>query len=250
MKSSARGFTFVEVMVVISVIAIIASVIWINFGQASAESRDAKRKADLTLLKNAIELYNQKYGRYPDGCNGPDEWASQLESDNACNTNFGIYANYADTNEFIVGHEAGITFSPEFIRAIPVDPKPNIAADSSAGYSYLTNGDGSAYKLTAYHSAENEEVTDYAHPFAFCDMDGSVDTAICVELFTSDLSSFTGAPNHCDPNHGSEGNRNRTRFRTSYAVWGGFATPEYDPWDSRYEDSSEQLTEDIICERP
>lgn len=57
-----KGFTIVELMVVIVVIAILASIVIVAYNTAQPAARDAERKADLHSIAEAIALYRQKYG--------------------------------------------------------------------------------------------------------------------------------------------------------------------------------------------
>src|SRR3990167_994413 len=52
-----RGFTLVELLVVISVIGILASIVTVNANVARRLSRDSKRKADIQNVAGALELY-------------------------------------------------------------------------------------------------------------------------------------------------------------------------------------------------
>lgn len=60
-----RGFTLVEVAVVVAVIAILASLSVMAFNQIQKQSRDGKRKADITALQTLFEKYYQINGKYP-----------------------------------------------------------------------------------------------------------------------------------------------------------------------------------------
>ncbi|MDO8570478.1 MAG: type II secretion system protein [Candidatus Daviesbacteria bacterium] len=55
MKRLSAGFTLVELMVVISIIAILASVSIVLFTSSQASARDAKRRIELSALAKSIE---------------------------------------------------------------------------------------------------------------------------------------------------------------------------------------------------
>ena len=59
MKSKNSGFTLLELLIVIAIIAVlsVALVIVLNPAEALRKSRDAQRISDLTTLKKAIGLY-------------------------------------------------------------------------------------------------------------------------------------------------------------------------------------------------
>ncbi len=52
-----RGFTFIELLVVISIIAILVTAIIATFGGAQAKARDARRQEDLDAIKKALALF-------------------------------------------------------------------------------------------------------------------------------------------------------------------------------------------------
>lgn len=60
-----RGFSLIELLVVISIIAVITGVSMTNFLGARQRARDAKRKSDLTQLKQSLRLYYNDYNKYP-----------------------------------------------------------------------------------------------------------------------------------------------------------------------------------------
>jgi len=60
------GFTLIELLVVISIIAILMAVATVSYTNAQQKSRDNKRKSDLKGVQQALELYFQQYGMYPE----------------------------------------------------------------------------------------------------------------------------------------------------------------------------------------
>lgn len=60
-----EGFTLVELLVVISIIAVIMGLSVSNFLGARARARDAKSKAEMKEIKNALRLYYNDYTTYP-----------------------------------------------------------------------------------------------------------------------------------------------------------------------------------------
>lgn len=65
MNSSKKGFTLVELLVVMGIIGILASLAVGNFRTTQMRGRDAQRKSDLKQISNALELFYADYGRYP-----------------------------------------------------------------------------------------------------------------------------------------------------------------------------------------
>lgn len=69
MKSSLpkhrNGFTLVELLVVMVILGILATVTLANFSSSQRKGRDAQRKSDLRQIANALEAYNSDHGAYP-----------------------------------------------------------------------------------------------------------------------------------------------------------------------------------------
>ena len=67
-KASAgkqKGFTLLELLVVIGIIGLLASILVINLTSARRRARDTKRVADVRNLQTANEDYYGKNGKYP-----------------------------------------------------------------------------------------------------------------------------------------------------------------------------------------
>lgn len=60
-----KGFTLVELLVVITIMAIIMAVATVSYQKTIQLSRDSKRKTDLELVRQALETYRSEKGAYP-----------------------------------------------------------------------------------------------------------------------------------------------------------------------------------------
>ncbi len=198
-KNISPGFTLIEVLVVIAIVSLLAGAIAINSADSNKQARDEKRQADLRMLQSALEMYKNKNGVYPEGCNAVGGWSGQSGSGYDCGSG----------TEYIAG------LAPEFIPVLPKDPKLNSGVANS-GYIYTVNSNRTIYKLMALNTVESHNVT-YSHPFKSCDYNGTASDDVnesgwCANMY----NNGNNTPDWC-----KEGN---SQFDHSYGVWGGFAT--------------------------
>lgn len=59
------GFTLIEMLIVVAIIAILASIVLIGLGPTQRGGRDARRLVDLRQVQTGLELYFQRNGVYP-----------------------------------------------------------------------------------------------------------------------------------------------------------------------------------------
>jgi len=72
MRSSPRSaFTLIEILTVIAIIAVLASLILATSGYVQERAGRARAEAEIQALSNAIEAYKLDNGDYPQGDGGP-----------------------------------------------------------------------------------------------------------------------------------------------------------------------------------
>lgn len=59
------GFTFLEVMIVVVILGILAVMAMPDLSRAADEAKAARIQADLGTIGSAVELYYSKHGTYP-----------------------------------------------------------------------------------------------------------------------------------------------------------------------------------------
>lgn len=131
--SKHRGFTLIEILIAVSIIAIISAVGIVSYSQAQLIGRDAKRKQDLRGIATALELYYQKNKHYP--CSGAS-WQYSSAAPGFWITNSTVPAGCGDATH---------AFNQNYINMLPVDPKQNSGQSpfrGNLGYAFWSGTDG------------------------------------------------------------------------------------------------------------
>lgn len=106
------GFTLVEILVVMAIMAILLTIGVANYLQALKKARDGRRKADLESVRSALEMARSDCGTYPLGV-------------------------------LISGDAVRCVATATTYITIPDDPL-------SSSYRYIYNGTANVYTLCAY----------------------------------------------------------------------------------------------------
>ncbi len=129
------GFPLVEIMVVVAIIAVLATIIVVAYQGFGERTRDSQRTTDVAQIKIALDKYYADNSRYPDVCGGTPvcsvvalstplaQYIKQLPSDPLTSQNgqneyrygvstdgsgYGIVVNYEDTSPCITGSRIAI----------------------------------------------------------------------------------------------------------------------------------------------
>jgi len=119
-----NGFTFVELLVVITIIAMIFSAGVVTYTSINSKSRDARRKSDLEAMRQALEMCRSMVSSYP--------------------TAAYVYQGSPTASQLSCGASG-----PVILKTTPYDPI------SKAAYQYTLNADGS-YEIRATMEDESQ----------------------------------------------------------------------------------------------
>lgn len=120
------GFTLIELIVVIAILGILATIGLTSFQTSQMKSRDARRKSDLEQVQRALEAYMNDYGNYP-------------------------AANAGGIDGFLWGGEMKDAKDTLYMKQLPKDPRGN------PEYCYLTVAATPYTYYKLYAKLENSE---------------------------------------------------------------------------------------------
>ena len=110
-RRSQRGFTLLEVMIVVAVVAILALILIPNFSNARAEAQVSACESNLRSIATALELYYADNQQYP------------------------AAASATDIDATFIGATGPLGANQTYLNNVPSDPAPPAGTD--VYYSYL-----------------------------------------------------------------------------------------------------------------
>ena len=129
-----KGFTIVELLIVIVVIGILAAITIVAFNGIQARARDSSTLSAITSVNKAIQLYHAQHGEYPKTIS-----LTNGRSDSNCN----VGTKQADWVPGLV---------PDFIPSLPSSPTDKRGYNNDNCYLYAS--DGTSYVLSAWRMLE------------------------------------------------------------------------------------------------
>ncbi len=73
-KKHSDGFTLIEILVVMSIIAILAAIILASIVNGRQKALDAKVTSERAEIQRSLDAYNAEYGGYPNDGNGSQDF--------------------------------------------------------------------------------------------------------------------------------------------------------------------------------
>lgn len=153
MYKQKKGFTLIELVVVMAIIAVLAAAGLSSFTSTQKKGRDARRKSDLTQVSRALEFYYNDQGEYPTSSGG------QIL---ACGASCNAACSWG----------SGPMCSPTNAATIYLQ---TLAEDPSANYQYFyDSSDGTMYRMYArLENIQDLQIITPAVASTDCDTGGS-----------------------------------------------------------------------------
>lgn len=162
---SRKGFTLIEILIVVAIIAILASIVLVGLGPTQALGRDSRRVSDLQEIQNGLELYYNKNGAYP------------------------VPAQGAAWTVF----QGDLTGASIGINNVPVDP-----SSPGRGYAYAWSAAGASYELMAYlESSQDSLWSSYTKPANFVLAGNTALTGAAVSCIGTGVGAVAGQYQYC-----------------------------------------------------
>lgn len=64
-NQESEGFTFIELIVSVTIVAVMMAVAAVSYSNINLRSRDAKRQADMQTIRSGLEICRSNTGTYP-----------------------------------------------------------------------------------------------------------------------------------------------------------------------------------------
>ena len=151
-KNRQAGFTIIEMLIVVTILALLAGVLVPVLQEGQQTARDSRRMQDLRTVQSALADFFRAEGEYPDTS---DEW----QNDN-------------DDGYGAAGYIPGLV--PDYLPALPRDPD-NQYPTATAHYMYRS--DGTDYKFVL--NGTPEDADSFAEGFPFYDPERADSWMVC-----------------------------------------------------------------------
>lgn len=150
MTNGRRGFSLVELLVVVVIIGVLSMVSYVAIQRAQTRAMNEKMMNDLVVIANALEDFrrdNELKFPVPE----PTDVAAGTESDQniLCYYSDMMYAHDCETSAFRQGMIDNELLTKRYLREVPTDPRTN------SRYVYGVTNDGKYYQVAGLYERED-----------------------------------------------------------------------------------------------
>lgn len=144
MTSNKKGFTLVEILVVIGIIGLLGVLAAVMLDSARTRARDAKRLADMARMHEALELYFNDHNSYP----LQTDAAALGQAATACLSSSGLAPSCDPSSQSV------------YMSVVPSTPNSGLkelVSCSGLSNAYCYVGTSTAYRIQFELEADNPE---------------------------------------------------------------------------------------------
>ncbi|MFK8026597.1 MAG: type II secretion system protein [Gammaproteobacteria bacterium] len=164
-KLLSSGFTLVELLIVVIILAILAAVVFPQFSASTNDAKAAALQSNLTNIRSAIEFYYQEHGEYPGEkiATGATCGTGAAVSSGAANSEAALIAQLTrftnDDGLACTGKDATFKYGPYIKGDIPVNPEGTVNTITvvNAGVLGLSSGATGGWR---YDTVTGEFISD------------------------------------------------------------------------------------------
>lgn len=155
-----RGFTIVELMVVIVIVAILMSIVTVAYNGVQARSRDAIRKNDIASLAKQIQIYALQKGTWSAACGDTTNTMSGYTNVTygANPTITSCLKTFDDTNKQLNDPSKCVSMAADFATDQSASCITNIRS------AYKAYNTGLHYYLATKLESQTTQLTNYTDP--------------------------------------------------------------------------------------
>jgi len=179
-RLKTNGFTIVELLIVITIIAILAAIIIVTYNGIQERARDAAKISAIKSAQDFVETYHALNGEYPKTTTNPhSNWrAADVDSDSNC-------SNGSSQTDWIPGITAALAQSDSNGKGV----------DGIKGC-YLYVSDGKEYVISAWNMVSKPQTSPFYRRLGFRE----IQTASSTLFYTCNSNTVGGANGGYDAN--------------------------------------------------
>ncbi|MDH5597021.1 MAG: FecR domain-containing protein [Candidatus Peregrinibacteria bacterium] len=142
MERIKKGFTLVELLIVVAILAVLSGAAYIGIQRAQVRVMNEKMLDDLQAISNALEQYKQDNNGYPVPTTGEDKNVNCFYADTA-------YAHECAGAAFVQAMVDNKLLTKRYLQEVPTDPR------TGSRYVYGVTADGKYFQVAGNYMSDD-----------------------------------------------------------------------------------------------